>query len=170
MNSKPIIKPFVPRILGPKSWGTETLIAHTPEYTGKVLRMNAGTCGPLQYHEHKNETFYLFSGRAIVRFERADGVLGLHQMLPGEAFHVPPGAVHQVEALDECVLFEASNPVFEDRVGVEVCKRCGVVYRDDVQPINERHYGCTRCQGQRPELNQALGQEGVYDDSKANAG
>jgi mannose-6-phosphate isomerase len=119
VHSKPVIEPVVLRQLGPKEWGTETLFAHTDEYTGKILRMRAGASGPLQYHRLKDETFYLLSGRAIVRFDRGDGVLGLHQMLPGEAFHVPPGAVHQVEALEDCVFVEASNPVFDDRVNVE---------------------------------------------------
>ena len=117
--AKPTIKPFETRLLGNKSWGTETLFAHTETYIGKVLRMRAGASGPLQYHERKDETFYLLSGRAMVRFDRGDGVLGVHQMLPGEAFHIPPGAVHQVQALEECVFVEASNPVFEDRVNVE---------------------------------------------------
>jgi quercetin dioxygenase-like cupin family protein len=40
-------------------------------------------------------------------------------MLPGESYHVPPGAVHQVIALEDSILVEASNPVFEDRVIVK---------------------------------------------------
>ena len=119
MKSKPTIEPFRPRHLGPKAWGTETLFAHTETYIGKVLRMRAGASGPLQYHERKDETFYLLSGRALLRFDRGDGVLAVHQMLPGESVHVPPGAVHQVEALEDCVIVEASNPVFDDRVNVE---------------------------------------------------
>lgn len=119
MKSTPTIEPFQTRHLGPKDWGTETLFAHTDSYIGKVLHMRAGASGPLQYHERKDETFYLLSGRAIVRFDRGDGVLGWHQMLPGESFHVPPGAVHQVEAVEASIFVEASTPVFEDRVNVE---------------------------------------------------
>lgn len=109
----PTIEKFEPVALGPKDWGTELLVAHTPFYTGKVLSMRAGATGPLQYHERKDETFFLFSGQAIVH----DG----NQSLPmeaGESWHVPPGAVHRVEAVTDCVFFEASNPVFNDRVAV----------------------------------------------------
>jgi len=110
----PAIEKFEPRKLGPKDWGTELLVAHTPLYTGKVLSMNAGATGPLQYHERKDETFYLFSGEALVHDGNAS-----HPMHPGESWHVPPGAVHRVEAITDCVFFEASNAVFDDRVAVE---------------------------------------------------
>jgi len=118
-DTKPVIKRFTPQELGPKAWGTELLVAHTDLYTGKVLNMNAGASGPLQYHAQKDETFYLFSGRALVRYKDESNTLRAVVMYPGQSYHVPPGAVHQVEALEDCVFFEASNPVFNDRVSAE---------------------------------------------------
>jgi mannose-6-phosphate isomerase-like protein (cupin superfamily) len=115
----PSIEEFAPRELGPKTWGEELLIAETPHYIGKCLRMKAGYGGPLQYHERKDEAFYLFSGRAIVRYKTDDGHLKVREMRPGMAFHVPPGAVHQVEAIEDCVFFETSTPVFNDRVAAQ---------------------------------------------------
>jgi mannose-6-phosphate isomerase len=111
-----MIEEFFPVELGPKTWGTELLVAHTPHYTGKVMHMRAGHGGPLQYHQKKDEAFYLFSGRALVRFKNSSGELEVTEMRPGMAFHIPPGAVHQVEALEDCVMFETSTPVFDDRV------------------------------------------------------
>lgn len=35
------------------------------------------------------------------------------------SFHFPPGAVHQEEAVTDCVIIEASTPHFNDRVRVE---------------------------------------------------
>lgn len=112
---KGIVESFRPVELGPKDWGTELLVAHTEAYTGKVLYMNAGGTGPLQHHEYKDETFFLFSGKVLVEFH--DGA-NLRQtvMEPGESYHVPPGAIHRVEALQDSVLFEASTPAFDDRV------------------------------------------------------
>lgn len=110
------IQEFTPRTLGEKSWGTELLVADTPHYIGKLLTMKAGHGGPLQYHQRKDEAFYLFSGRAIVRYKTEDGHLKVREMRPGMAFHVPPGAVHQVEAIEDSVFFETSTPVFDDRV------------------------------------------------------
>lgn len=114
----PVVELFHPRELGPKSWGTELLVAETPHYIGKVMWMKAGAGGNLQFHERKDEAFYLFSGRALLRYHDRHGMLQVIQLHAGEAVHVPPGAVHQVEALTDCVLFEASTPVFEDRVTV----------------------------------------------------
>jgi len=113
------IEAFVPHDVGDRTWGREILIAHTPHYIGKVLHMRAGTKGGLQYHVEKDETFFLFSGSAIVRSDDGTGALVEHVMSPGEAFHIPPGAPHQVEAVEDCVFFEASTPHFDDRVRCE---------------------------------------------------
>ena len=112
------IEPFAPRVLGPKPWGMETLIADTPHYIGKVLSMRAGHRGGLQYHERKDETFYLFSGRAVVTSDDGHGVLVSIMMNPGMSYHIPPRAVHQVEAITDCLFFEVSTPVFDDRVNM----------------------------------------------------
>lgn len=114
----PSIESFIPKALGPKEWGTELLVAHTAHYTGKVMHMRAGASGPLQYHEQKDETFYLVSGRANVTFD-VDGQLVTRRMRAGESYHIPPGTVHRVAAVTDCVMFEASTPHFEDRVNVE---------------------------------------------------
>jgi len=113
----PIIERFEPRELGPKPWGTELLFAETPQYIGKVLWMKAGHGGHLQHHERKDETFFLLSGRACVRWQdSSNSEVQETKMTVGQAYHVPPGAIHQVIAVTDCVLVEASTPVFEDRV------------------------------------------------------
>lgn len=117
LSASPTVAFFTPRDLGPKTWGTELLVAETPHYTGKVMWMHAGHGGALQYHERKDEAFYLFSGSCRIRYELGDGFETV-TMVAGEAVHIPPGAVHQVEAITDCVMFEASTPVFDDRVRV----------------------------------------------------
>ena len=112
-----VIEPFRPRALE-RDWGEELIVAETPKYLGKVLTMRAGTKGGLQYHTEKDETFYLVSGEAAVRFDPGDG-LEVVWMWAGESYHIPPGAVHQVEAVTDCVFFETSTPHHDDRVRVE---------------------------------------------------
>ncbi len=104
--------------MGPKPWGRELLIAHTKDYTGRVSWMRAGESGPLQYHERKDETAYLFSGRARVTWRDAAEQYHDDLIQPGDSWHIPPGAVHQMHALEDSVIFECSNAVFEDRVAV----------------------------------------------------
>lgn len=112
------IEAYHPKILS-RDWGAEIFVAETSRYLGKVLRMQAGTKGGLQYHVDKDETFFLFSGRAIVRSDDGHGQLSVTMMLPGQSFHIPPGAPHQVEAIEDCVFFEASTPHYDDRVRCE---------------------------------------------------
>lgn len=119
---RPALTKFEPRKLGPKDWGLELLVAQTEHYTGKMLAMNAGACGPFQYHREKNETFYLYSGVAKVKTIDAQGYVRVMEMQPGESYHVPPGAPHQVYAVSDCVFFEASTPHFDDRVALTVCE------------------------------------------------
>jgi mannose-6-phosphate isomerase len=101
-----------------REWGTEQFIAETSHYLGKLLIMHAGTKGGLQKHVEKDETFYLLSGKALVRFDAGNGLV-TRPMKPGQAYHIPPGAVHQVEAVTECVFIEASTPHYDDRIRCE---------------------------------------------------
>ena len=115
------IEPFEPRTEA-KSWGHEVLVAHTPQYTGKVLYRYAAEPwhrGGLQWHRTKDETFYLHEGEVIVYWVDADGLLRKRAMHPGQSFHVPPGAIHSVQTVTDSTMFEASTAVFDDRVNVE---------------------------------------------------
>ena len=113
-----LIQRFGPRTLE-REWGEEIIIAETPQYLGKLLKMRAGTQGGLQAHRIKEETFFLASGRAIVVHDDGQGRLLETPMGPGESYYIPPGAVHQVRAVTDCVFFETSTAVYEDRVRVE---------------------------------------------------
>ena len=106
---------FEPYTIDGKQWGTETVIAQTKDYLGKILRMRAGFGGAFQYHEKKDESFFLLSGKATVRYKNEDGAICEVPMLEGEAYHVPCGAAHQVTADTDCIFVETSLPVFDDR-------------------------------------------------------
>lgn len=120
--SRPSIELFAPRVIGGtkgRDWGVELLIAQTPQFIGKVLWMDAGKAGGLQFHREKIETFYLFSGSAWVDYDDGSGNLVRLAMAPGMSVHVPAGAPHRVTAVVDSVFFEVSTPVFDDRVRVE---------------------------------------------------
>ena len=111
---------FKPTDVGPRNWGREILIAHVPGlYTGKLLIYNKGAKGGVQKHHLKNECGYVYSGKMLVRYDEGDGKLKEKILMPGDALHIPPGAVHQEEALEETVVFETSTPHFNDRVRME---------------------------------------------------
>ena len=122
-NTKPehvTVKIFTPEDVGPRAWGREILVAHSRgKYTGKILMYNAGAKGGLQYHRLKDETSYLFSGEMLLRYDTGDGHLTETKISAGQSVSIPAGAVHQEEALTDCIIFEASTPVFDDRVRME---------------------------------------------------
>ncbi len=105
----------------PRVWGEEVLVAHIPGVaTGKILKMKAGTRGGLQKHQVKDEAGYLVSGEMLLEYdENGDGKITKKTLHPGEAILIPPGMVHRETALTDCVIFEISNPVFNDRVRME---------------------------------------------------
>ena len=117
--SRPSISIVPPRELHPRAWGREIIVAETPSYLGKVLRMARGTAGNLQYHVQKDETFLLIAGEAIVDYDAGDGTLTRMPLSPSMAVHVPPGAPHRVIAVTDCVFVEFSTPHFDDRVRCE---------------------------------------------------
>ena len=109
-----------PKDVGPRAWGREILVAHSRgRYTGKILMYHAGAKGGLQYHRAKDETSYLFSGEMIILYDKGDGKLTEIRATPGTSIYIPPGSVHQEEAVTDCIIFETGTPIFDDRVRVE---------------------------------------------------
>ena len=106
--------------MGPRKWGEEVLLCRSPgKYTLKMLRISKGCKGGLQYHRLKDESGYLVSGRLLVRFDNGNGELTEKVLEAGSHFRFPPGLVHQEEALEDCVIIEASTAHANDRVRVE---------------------------------------------------
>ena len=114
---------FKPEDVGPRIWGREILVAHVPGlYTGKVLLRYAAADAKrkrsMQYHRIKNECAYLYSGTMWFYYDAGDGKMSRKKLVAGDCVHIPPGAVHSEQAITDCVIFETSNPVFNDRVRV----------------------------------------------------
>ena len=98
-----------------KPWGHETIWAHTDRYVGKVLHIKAGHALSVQYHNRKDETIHLLSGEMIYRVQ-TDGVLTDMRLRAGESFRNEPGTIHQMEAVTDCDVLEASTPDLDDVV------------------------------------------------------
>lgn len=103
-------------IIVEKPWGHERIWAHTDRYVGKVLHIKAGHALSVQYHERKDETISLLSGTMIFRVADADGELQDLPLEPGQSYHVTAGTVHQMEAVTDCDVLEASTPDLDDVV------------------------------------------------------
>jgi quercetin dioxygenase-like cupin family protein len=101
-----------------KPWGYELHWAKTDRYVGKVIHINKGHALSLQYHNIKDETIYLWSGKLLFEIE-IDGVLTKIDMQPGDAVHVTPKTVHRMTAIEDADVFEASTPELHDVVRLE---------------------------------------------------
>jgi quercetin dioxygenase-like cupin family protein len=98
-----------------KPWGHELIWAHTDRYVGKIIHIKAGHELSVQYHNRKDETVHLLSGELLYRVH--DGAelrdVGLKA---GESFRVTPGTIHQMVAITDCDVLEASTPDLDDVV------------------------------------------------------
>jgi mannose-6-phosphate isomerase len=100
----------------PKPWGHETIWAHSDRYVGKILHINAGQELSVQYHNRKDETAYLLSGRISYRVAGEDGKLEDVELALGESFRIVPGTIHQMVAVTDCDVLEVSTPELDDVV------------------------------------------------------
>jgi mannose-6-phosphate isomerase len=103
----------------PKPWGSELWFAHTDLYAGKILRVRAGCRLSIQYHDAKDETSYVLSGRVIVSQGDSPGRLATRELGPGESWRNPPLLVHTLEAVEDSEIIEVSTPQVEDVVRLE---------------------------------------------------
>ena len=101
----------------PKPWGYEIIWAHTDRYVGKILHIKAGQALSVQYHERKDETVHLLSGRMVywVQQEGEDELRDM-QLVEGESFRITPRTIHYMEAITDCDVLEASTPELDDVV------------------------------------------------------
>jgi mannose-6-phosphate isomerase len=103
-----------------KPWGHEVIFALVDgKYCGKELHINAGQALSLQYHEVKDETILVQSGRLRFRVGKHIDDLDEFELLPGEAVHLSPGTIHRMTAVIETVVLEASTTELTDVVRLD---------------------------------------------------
>ena len=104
-----------------KPWGYELWWARTDRYVGKILHVKRGESLSLQYHNVKDETIMLQSGRLLfeTRPTGEEGELRKVEMQPGDVFHITPGTLHRMTAIEDCDIVEVSTPELDDVVRLE---------------------------------------------------
>ena len=104
-----------------KPWGYEIWWARTERYVGKILHVNKGESLSLQYHNVKDETIMIQSGLLLFQTKPAgdEGELRKVEMKPGDVFHITPGTLHRMTALEDCDILEVSTPELDDVVRLE---------------------------------------------------
>ena len=96
-----------------KGWGYELWIHNDEKYCGKLLFFSKGKKCSLHYHKLKHETFYVQSG--LLKCTFIDGKNVENAMLaPGDVKEIYPGLIHQMEAVEDTVMFEFSTQHFDE--------------------------------------------------------
>jgi mannose-6-phosphate isomerase-like protein (cupin superfamily) len=101
-----------------KPWGYELIWARTDRYVGKILHLRAGHVLSLQYHNRKDETMHVLRGEIILR-TRPGSALEERRFTAGQSAHIPPKLIHQIEAIVDSDVLEASTPELDDLVRLQ---------------------------------------------------
>jgi mannose-6-phosphate isomerase len=103
-----------------KPWGHELIWAVSETYCGKLLFVKAGAALSLQFHNEKDESWLVQSGRAKLELgDVGQPVLNEEVISAGAAFRYRPGTVHRITALEDTTIVEVSTPQLDDVVRLE---------------------------------------------------
>jgi quercetin dioxygenase-like cupin family protein len=95
----------------PKGWGYELIWATNERYCGKMMHFNTGARFSMHFHREKEETWYIQSGKFLVRWiNTANAEQQEQELAAGETWHNPPCMPHQLICIEEGIVVEVSTP------------------------------------------------------------
>ena len=104
-------------------WGEGLVVGVERDGTDVIVTVGFASVGrkrlSLQYHDAKEETLCLFSGRAYLWLENAQHRLYKFPMSQGFGYTIAVGETHRVEAITDCVILEVSDPERGNTVRLE---------------------------------------------------
>lgn len=102
INAKPLIIP--------KGWGCEIIFASNKMYCGKILRFNKGCKTSMHFHSKKHETWYIVSGKYIVRYIDPSNASEIEYFFtPGMILEIDRNVMHQIESVESGDVYEVST-------------------------------------------------------------
>jgi len=94
-----------------KGWGSELIWVTNDKYCGKLLRFTAGSKFSMHFHAVKDETWYVLSGKFIVRtIDTENAITNEIELEVGDVWRNPPLLPHQVICKEEGTIIEVSTP------------------------------------------------------------
>lgn len=107
-RSKFTNSPYVKRV--EKPWGYELhWVQDDKPYMGKVLHINAGKRLSLQYHDKKQESWFLMAGQAKVIWEDTNGNMVETELQFGMGYTCHIGQKHRLAGITDCDIIEVST-------------------------------------------------------------
>lgn len=94
-----------------KGWGHEEIWATNDKYCGKLMHFNQGAKFSMHYHAQKDETWYVLSGKFVVRtIDTTDASIHETTLYPGWVWRNFPNKPHQLICEQSGTIIEVSTP------------------------------------------------------------
>ena len=94
-----------------KGWGSEFIWATNDKYCGKFMNFNTGSKFSMHFHAHKDETWYVLSGKFEVKYIMTKDASERSEILgPGQTWRNEPLEPHQLICLEQGTIIEVSTP------------------------------------------------------------
>jgi mannose-6-phosphate isomerase-like protein (cupin superfamily) len=77
-----------------KNWGTEEIIVNNDKYCAKIMTLVPNGKLSLQWHKHKQETFFVLSGALYLDRFQKDGTKVTDTLIKGELVTILPCQAH----------------------------------------------------------------------------
>ncbi len=93
-----------------KGWGSELIWATNDHYCGKMMNFNKDARFSMHFHCEKDETWYVLSGKFVVRYiDTATAAILEKELNQGDTWHNPPLLPHQLVCLTQGTIIEVST-------------------------------------------------------------
>lgn len=97
-----------------KRWGHEVVLHNSEKYCAKLLVFDKDMSGSMHYHLLKQETWCVNRGVFQYTWIDKSGTTYHKELRIGDVVTIPPGQPHQLKALEESEIFEASTQHFDE--------------------------------------------------------
>ncbi len=89
-----------------KPWGKEEILQCSDYYYIKKLYLNKGHSISLQYHNHKDESWYILNGKGNVILNSKTKSFHVQN---NDLIHIPKKTIHRIEAIEDIIILEISS-------------------------------------------------------------
>lgn len=94
-----------------KGWGSELIWATNDKYCGKLMNFNTGAKFSMHFHREKDESWYVLSGKFIVKvIDTKTADITDHELNVGDTWRNTPLLPHQLICLEAGTIIEVSMP------------------------------------------------------------
>ena len=101
---------FIEENIVEKKWGYEKILHNRADYCAKILHFNKGAKFSMHFHIMKTETWYVNKGMFVLHYiDPRNAERYAVQLVEGMTIDIEKGTPHQLEAMMDAEIFEAST-------------------------------------------------------------